>query len=254
VIAGVLLVPQLLAPALGEGRAVGLSLAAVGAAVAWLTVDLTRRSVRPPQTGGVFGVCTALVLVSTLIFARSDSLSDLLEAAAVTAFFGAAAAARRRPATVLSGLVVVLSLPGALAEPLGGGYAVRSLLGLLCLAGAVWAAVELGKRGPRPATAPYQQELHLTGPGRDWTVTSPYPVVFDAVVTVLGRAGVPMQLVDRAAGRVAAGDAVRPLLVVAVWASDPVRTRVRAVGAPWDVDRLEADVAACVENQVAAPH
>jgi hypothetical protein len=96
---------------------------------------------------------------------------------------------------------------------------------------------------PRPAAAPDHQEVALSGPGREWAVVAPYQQVFDAVVGVLSQAGVPLQLVDRAAGRIVAGDPVRPLLVVAVWAHDPVRSQVRAVGAPHDVDRLDHDVA-----------
>ena len=46
--------------------------------------------------------------------------------------------------------------------------------------------------------------------------------------------------------------------VVALWATDPVRSHVRAVGASWDVDRLEADVEARLSrhapNEVAGPH
>jgi hypothetical protein len=252
--AGVVLLPQLLAPAVGEGHAIGLSLAAVGATVAWLTVDLVRRSPRPPQTGGVFAICTVLVLASSLTFFGGNELTDVLEAVVIAAFFAAAAAARRRPAAVLSGLLVVASLPGALAAPLGGGYFARSVVALVALGVVAWAAIALDRRAPRPAAAPYQQEVSLAGDGREWTVNASYPLVFDAVVAALGGGGVPLQLVDRAAGRVVAGNPVRPLLVVAIWANDPVRARVRAVGAQWDVNRLETDVAALLEKSVAAPH
>jgi hypothetical protein len=156
---------------------------------------------------------------------------------------------------VVSGLFVVAELPDAVTS--GGGDAAQGLVSLAVAAAAVLLIVRMRTWRPRPAAAPDHQEVALSGAGRDWMVVAPYPQVFDAVVGVLGRAGVPLQLVDRAAGRVVVGDPVQPLLVVAVWASDPVRSHVRAVGAPHDVDRLEADVAgwlaAHTPNEVAGP-
>jgi hypothetical protein len=257
-IAGLLLLPQVLQPAIGLGDAISLSLVGVAAAVAWLAADLVRRSPRPPQVGGVFATCLTAVIVSGVFSAFGDEqkLFDLAYALAVTAFFGAVATARRRPATVVSGLFVVSVLPRALV--LGHGGAAEGLMSLVLLGGVIALTVRLGTWKGRPAAAADQQELALAGEGRAWTVASPYQAVFDAVVAVLGSAGVPLQLVDRAAGRVVAGDPVRPLLVVAVWATDPVRAHVRAVGAPHDVDRLEADVeqrlAQRAPNDVVSPH
>lgn len=255
-IAGVLLLPQVLRPAIGLGHAISLSLVGVAAAAAWLAADLVRRSPRPPQVGGVFAASLAAVIVSGLIpVVGGDEhvLFDVAHALAVTAFFLAVAVARRRPATVVSGLLVVAELPRALA--LGNDGVASGLMSLALLGGVVALTVRLGTWQGRPAAAPDQQELALSGSGREWTVVSPYPVVFDAVVAVLGSAGVRLQLVDRAAGRVVAGDALKPLLVVAVWADDPVRSRMRAVGESWDVDRLEADLEArLARNAFADPH
>ena len=262
-IASTVLLPQVLSPVLGGFHAFVLSLSLTGAAVALLAVDLERRSVQRVHVGGVMATCTTLVLFASFVgsFAPSrgghlsvgNGLSLLLQAVALAGLFVAVAAARRRAATVITGLFLVPALPTALGALVGGSAVVTSLLGLPCLAGAVWVAILLDRRAPWPVTAPFQQEQSLTGPGREWTTVASYPQVFDAVVGVLGSAGLPLQLVDRAAGRVVAGDPVRPVLVVAVWASDPVRTQVRAVGQPWDVDRLEADVAARL-NSVEAPH
>ena len=263
-IASTVLLPQVLSPVVGGFHAFVHSLSLTGAAVALLAVDLERRSPRRVHVGGVFATCTTLVLLASFVgsfgpsagsgdLSYGDRLSLLLDAVALAGLFVAAAAGRRRPATVLSGLFLVPALPGALAVLFGGGGTLAALLGLPCLAGAVWVAIQLDRRAPRPAAAASEQEHALTGPGREWTTVASFPQVFDAVVGVLGAAGVPLQLVDRAAGRVVAGDPVRPLLVVAVWATDPVRTQVRAVGAPWDVDRLEADVAARL-NSLEAPH
>jgi hypothetical protein len=258
-VAGMLLLPQVLQPAIGLGDAISLSLAGVAAAVAWLAVDLVRRSARPPQVGGVFAVCLAAVLISSLVPAfggKDHALFDLAHALAVTAFFGAAATARRRPATVVSGLMTVFELPRALV--FGHDGAAQGLVSLLLLGGVIALTLRLGTWQRRPAAAMDQQELALAGSGRAWTVASPYQTVFDAVVAVLGSAGVPLQLVDRAAGRVVAGDPLQPLLVVAVWATDPVRAQVRAVGASHDVDRLEADVEQRLTqrapNEMAGPH
>jgi hypothetical protein len=257
-VAGVVLLPQVLEPAIGLGQAVSLSLVGVAAVGGWLAADLVRRSPRPPQVGGVFAFGLAAVLVSGLLTGVGDgnALLGLVHAVGVTAFFGAAATARRRPAAVVSGLMAVAELPHALA--LGHDGAASGFASLLLLGVVIAVTVRLGTWQARPAAAPDQQELALTGAGRAWTVASPYPQVFDAVVAVLGGAGVPLQLVDRAAGRVVAGDPLQPLLVVAVWASDPVRSHVRAVGATWDVDRLEADVEARLAqrapNEVAGPH
>lgn len=259
-VAGALLLPQVLRPALGTDDAIGLSITSVVAAVAWLAVDLQRRSVRPVQVGGVFAVGLFLVLVSGFSLSiggsapsAGEKLAAVLQSLAVAAFFGACAAARRRPATVITGLLTVTSVPSAFAEALGGGAGLASLFGLISLGAVVWLAIQLDWRAPRPAASPWQQESSLTGEGREWTVLASYPQVFDAVVGVLGSAGVALQLVDRAAGRVVAGDAAAPVLVVAVWSSDAVQTRLRAVGAPWDVDRLEADVTARL-NGLDAPH
>lgn len=254
VVAGVVLLPSVLEPLLGLGRAAGVSLALVAAGAAWLAVDLVRRSPRAPHVGGVFAVCLLGVLASypfLLFHTEHDGLADLAHALAVTAFFGAAAAGRRRPATVVSGLLVVLELPGALA--FHAGQAAQGVAGLFALGGVIAAAVVLGRRAPGAAAAAHHQDVALSGQGREWTVVSPYPVVFDAAVGVLGAAGVPLQLVDRASGRVVAGDALAPLLVVAIWADDPVRTRLRAVGAPADVDLLEADVARRLGISLEAP-
>ena len=263
-LAGAVLLPQVLSPAIGTGKAVSLSMAAVAASVGWLAVDLERRSVRPVQIGGVFAFCLVLLVVSgfgsaTLSFGDGDSLDAgdkvvaVLHALLLVAFFGAAAAARRRPATVISGFLVVGAVPSSLAAVFDGPSGLGAIFSLPALAGAVWVAIRLDKRAPRPAAAPYQQETSLSGEGREWTVVVTYPVVFDAVVAALGGAGLALQLVDRAAGRVVAGDAAHPTLVVAVWASDAVRTQVRAVGDADEIDWLETDVAARL-NALDAPH
>jgi hypothetical protein len=261
-LAGAVLLPQVLSPAIGTGKAIALSLAAVAASVGWLAVDLERRSVRPVHIGGVFAFCLVLLVVSgfgTVTLGDHDSVDAadkvvaVLHALLVVAFFGAAAAARRRPATVISGFLVVGAVPSALAQLFDGPTGLGALFSLPALAGAVWVAIRLDKRAPRPAASPYQQESSLTGAGREWTVVVTYPVVFDSVVAALGGAGLALQLVDRAAGRIVAGDAARPTLVVAVWAGDPVRTQIRAVGEAEEVDWLEADLAARL-NALDAPH
>jgi hypothetical protein len=249
VLAGVLLVPQPLAPALGGWRAFGLSLSATAAASAWLAVDLQRRTPRPVHIGGIMAVSLGLLLLSEpfqLAGTDHDATADLLHAFTLIAFFGAAAAGRRRPATVVSGFLVVTTAPSALA--LGSGAS--SLAALVLLAGVVVVAVQADKRAPRPAAAPFQREQALTGPGKEWTLQVPYAQAFDALVVELGSAGVPLQLVDRAAGRVIAGDPVVPWLTVALWSDDPLRTRVRAVGPPWNVEHLEQQLA----NRLAVPH
>ncbi len=263
-LAGAILLPQVLSPAIGTGKAISLSMASVAAAVGWLAVDLERRSVRPVQIGGVFAFCLLLLFLSgfgsvTLSFGDVDAADAgdkavaVLHALLVVAFFGAAAAARRRPATVISGLMAVGSVPSALADVFDGPSGLGGLFALPALAGAVWLAIRLDKRAPRPAAAPYQRESSLAGDGRDWTVVATYPVVFDTVVGALGGAGLALQLVDRAAGRVVAGDAAHPTLVIAVWASDQVRTQIRAVGDADEIDWLEGDVAARL-NALDAPH
>ena len=243
-VAGLLLLPQVLEPVIGLGQAISLSFVGVAAGVALLAADLVRRSARPPHVGGVFAVCLTVVIVSSIATAFGDddhALFDIAHALLVTTFFAAAAVARRRPATVVSGLMVVAELPHALA--FGHDGVASGLVSLGLLGGVIALTMRLGTwQGPRAAAAPDQQELALTGAGREWTVASPYPMVIDTVIAALGSAGVPLQLVDRAAGRVVAGDPVNPLLVVAVWATDAVRAHVRAVGATHDVDRLEADV------------
>jgi hypothetical protein len=259
VVAGVVLGPPVLQPLIGGWQAASLSLVLAAAVSAWLAVDLSRRSARPPQVGGVMAIGLASVLVSVLLLlghGRHESVVDLVHALAVAAFFAAAAVGHRRSAAVVSGVLLLGELPEAVA--MGGGDAVQALVSLGVAAGAIALMVRARTWQARPAAAPDRQEVALSGSGRDWTVVAPYPQVFDAVVAVLGAAGVPLQLVDRAAGRVIAGDAVRPILVIAVWANDPVRAQVRAVGAPHDVDRLEADVAAWLAqrapNEVAGPH
>ncbi|HUR15339.1 MAG TPA: hypothetical protein VM097_12715 [Mycobacteriales bacterium] len=258
-LAGVLLGPPTLEPLIGRWQALGLSAVLAAAVAGWLSVDLNRRAVRPRQVGGVFAVGLTVVLLSVLTLlghGPHERAVDLVHALAVAAFFAAAAADRRRPAAVVAGLLVLAELPEAIA--LGAGDSVEGLVALAVAAGAVALMVRMRTWQPRPVAAPDQQEVALSGEGRAWTVASPYPLVFDTVVAVLGGAGVPLQLVDRAAGRVVAGDPLHPLLVVAVWASDPVRAHVRAVGAAWDVDRLEADVEARLAqrapNEVAGPH
>jgi hypothetical protein len=77
--------------------------------------------------------------------------------------------------------------------------------------------------------------------------------MYDAVVAILSGAGVPLQVVDRAAGRIVAGDPVNPLLVIAVWATDPVQAHIRAVGSPAAIDQLELDLAARTAMGLAAP-
>lgn len=248
-----------LQPAVGGWQSASLSLVLAAALASWLVLDVARRTARPPQTAGVFAVGLVAVVVSELMLlghGRHERLVDVVHALAITAFFVAAAAAPRRAVAVVSGLLVLAELPDAVTG--GGADAARGLVSLAVAGGAVLLLVRMRTWRPRPAAAPDRQEVALSGPGRDWAVVAPYPQVFDAVVGVLGRAGVQLQLVDRAAGRVVAGDALQPLLVVAVWGSDPVRSQVRAVGAPHDVDRLEADVAGWLAertpNELARPH
>jgi hypothetical protein len=248
-LSGVVLLPQLLDPAIGTGRAVGLSLSATAAAVAWLAVDLARRAARPVQIGGVMAVCLALLLVAQLLPVTSgDGAAGLLDLVAVGAFFAAAAAGRRRAATVLSGVVLVASLPGTVT--FDGPAGAQALVGALALAGAVAVAVWLDRRAPRPAASPFAQEQALTGPGADWTLPVPYAQGFDAVVGELASAGLVLQLVDRATGRVVAGDAVQPWLTVALWATDPVQCHLRAVGPPANVARLRQQL----DNRLVGSH
>lgn len=251
-VAGVVLLPQLLAPGIGTARAIGLSLSGTAAVVALIAVDLARRSVRPVQVGGVLAACLVLLLVAQLVpiaaSGRGAGVADLLDTAAVAGFFTAAAAGRRRPATVLSGLLLVQTFPRALA--LDGPPAAQAVAGLVGLVGTVYAAVLLDRRAPRPAASPFEQEQALTGPGESWTLSVPYSQAFDAVVAELASAGLVLQLVDRAAGRVVAGDATVPWLTVAVWATDPVQAHVRAVGPPGNVETLRLRLA----DRVAVPH
>ena len=256
-IAGVAVGPAVVEPALGTSDAIALSLVVAAAGAAWLAADLVRRSARPPHVGGVFAAALLLLVVGQVLPAAGDDdplVLDALHALAVAAFFCAAVAARRRPATVVSGLVLLSQLP----DSSDGDELATAAVALLGAVAAVLVARRLAVRPAGPAAAPHLQEVALSGQGREWQVVAPYPQVFDAVVGVLSGAGVPLQLVDRAAGRLVAGDPVRPLLVVAVWALDLVRTQVRAVGAPHDVDRLEADVAGWLArlapNEVAGPH
>lgn len=245
-IAGVLLVPQVLSPLIGNGQAVAVSLTGVSAVTGWLAVDLSQRSVRRIHVGGVFASCTLFVLVGSLITAVADDhlLASVLQALAVTAFFGAAVTARRIPAAVISGLIMLGSLPSSVAQATHGGSTAEGVMSLVAMAGAVWLGIRLSRRPRRPAAAPDQQEISLSGGGEEWTVVAPYLQVFDGVVAILSGAGVPLQVVDRAAGRIIAGDPVNPLLVVAVWATDPVQAHVRAVGSPAAVDQLQRDLTA----------
>jgi hypothetical protein len=246
----VVLGPQLLAPALGDLRAVGLSLSATAATVAWLAVDLARRAVRPVHVGGVLAACLALLLVSfpfQLAHGHHDAVASALHALTLVAFFGAAATGRRRSATVVSAVLVVLRVPHAFG---GSSRLANGLIGLAAVVLVVLAAVRLDRREPRPAASHWQQEQALTGAGREWTLPVPYGTAFDAVVAELSQAGLVLQLVDRAGGRVVAGDATVPWLTVAVWASDPVQAHLRAVGAPANVEQLQRQLA----NRVATPH
>jgi hypothetical protein len=247
-IALVVLGPQLLAPAVGDWRAAGLSFSATAAMVGWLAVDLARRSVRPVPVGGVMAACLALLLLSfpfQLAHGRHDTAAAVLHALTVIAFFGAAAAGRRRPATVVSAVLVVLRVPHAFG---GSSNLANGLIGLVAVVVVVLVAVKLGRT--HPAASPWYQEQALTGPGTDWTVPVPYQQAFDAVVAELSSAGLVLQLVDRAAGRVVAGDATVPWLSVAVWATDPVQAFVRAVGPPANVSHLRERLA----NRLAVPH
>ena len=247
-IALVVLGPQLLAPAVGDWRATGLSFSATAAMVGWLAVDLARRSVRPVHVGGVLAACLALLLLSfpfQLAHGRHDTVASALHGLTVVAFFGAAAAGRRRPATVVSAVLVVLRVPHAFG---GSSNLANGLIGLVALVVVVLVAVKLGST--HPAASPWYQEQALTGPGTDWTVPVPYQQAFDAVVAELSAAGLVLQLVDRASGRVVAGDATVPWLSVAVWATDPVQAFVRAVGPPANVARLREQLA----NRLAVPH
>jgi hypothetical protein len=247
-----------LQPGVGGWQSASLSLVLASALASWLALDVSRVTPRPAQSAGVFAVGLVAVVVSDLMLighGRHEGTVELVHALAVTAFFVAAAAAPRRAVAVVAGLLVLAELPDAVT--MGGSDAAQGLVSLAVAGAAVVLMVQMRTWKPRPAAAPDQQEVALSGAGREWTVVAPYPQVFDAVVGVLGRAGVPLQLVDRAAGRVVAGDPENPLLVVAVWAHDPVRAQVRAVGAPHDVDRLESDVAdwlaARAPNEVAPP-
>ncbi|MFN2537733.1 MAG: hypothetical protein ABR549_06220 [Mycobacteriales bacterium] len=247
-VALVVLGPQLLAPAVGGWRAAGLSFAATGAMVGWLAVDLARRAVRPVHVGGVMAACLVLVLLSLpfqLAHGRHDTVAAVLHALALIAFFGAAAAARRRPATVISAVLVVLRVPHAFG---GSSNLANGLIGLVAVVAVVLIAVRLDKR--HPAASPWYQEQALTGPGADWTLPVPYQQAFDAVVAELAGAGLVLQLVDRAGGRVVAGDAAVPWLTVAVWATDPVQAHVRAVGPLPNVTHLREQLG----NRLAAPH
>ena len=256
-IAGVAIGPAVAEPALGTADAVGLALVVAAAGGAWLAADLVRRSARPPQVGGVFAAALLLLVVGQLLPAAGDDdpmVVDALHALAIAAFFSASVAARRRPAMVVSGLILLSQLP----DSTSGDEVASAVVALGGAVAAVVVARRLAIRPVGPAAAPHVQEVALAGPGREWQVVAPYPQVLDAVVAVLTAAGVPLQLVDRAAGRVVAGDPVQPLLVVAVWAQDLVRSQVRAVGAPHDVDRLESDLAGRLAqqapNELAGPH
>jgi hypothetical protein len=247
-IALVVLGPQLLAPAVGDWRAAGLSFSSTAAMVGWLAVDLARRSVRPVPVGGVMAACLALLLLSfpfQLAHGRHDTVAAALHALTVVAFFGAAAAGRRRPATVVSGVLVVLRVPHAFG---GSSNLADGLIALAAVVIVVLVAVRLG--GAPPAASPWHQEQALTGPGTDWTLPVPYQQAFDAVVAELSSAGLVLQLVDRASGRVVAGDATVPWLSVAVWSTDPVQAFVRAVGPPANVAHLRERLA----NRLAVPH
>jgi len=251
-VSGVVLLPQLLSPGIGTARAIGLSLSGTAAIVAWLTVDLARRAVRPVQVGGVMTACLVLLLAAQVVPVAGSSagadLGDLVGVVFVGAFFVAAAAGRRRPATVVSGLLLVETLPRAVT--FGGPHAAQALVGLLAMIATVVVAVTLDRRAPRPAASPWAQEQALAGSGLDWTMPVPYALAFDAVVGELASAGLVLQLVDRAAGRVVAGDAAVPWLTVAVWATDPVQAHVRATGPAGNVERLRAQL----QERVAAPH
>jgi hypothetical protein len=233
-----------LQPAVGGWQSASLALVLAALLAAWLAVDVSRVTPRPAQSAGVFAVGLVAVVVSDLMLighGRHEGAVELVHALAVAGFFVAACAAPRRAVAVVTGLLVLAELPDAVT--MGGSDAAQGLVSLGVAAAAVVLMVQMRTWKPRPAAAPDHQEVALSGPGREWAVVAPYQQVFDAVVGVLSQAGVPLQLVDRAAGRIVAGDPVRPLLVVAVWAHDPVRSQVRAVGAPHDVDRLDHDVA-----------
>ena len=255
VIGGVLLVPSALEPLFGAGRAFGLGLLGVGAAVAWLVVDVQRRAVQPKQTGGVFFCCTALVLLSSPFLTYQSATSvALLASLALVAFFGAAAAARRRPATVLSGLLLVLTVPPVLTRPFGDGQVATVLVQLSLAAAAVASAVLLDRRAPRPAAA--TGEDWLAAPGLDAVLDAPYPAVFDTAVRLIGMSGLQLQVVNRAAGRLLAGPAEAPVLGVAAWQTGPVTTRLRVVGPQPDGERFLQDLRGELErsNVVARPH
>lgn len=242
-IGGVVLLPQVLGPLFGGARAFGLSVVGVGAGVAWLAVDVQRRSVRPQHTGGVFLLCSLLVLVAApILLAQSDALVALLAGLGLAAFFAAAATAGRRPATVLSGLLLVLTVPQALVEPLRGGSELTVVAQLGLAAAAIAAAVLLDGRAARPQAA--TGDGWLSAPGADALLDAPYPQVFDTTVRLLGGAGLALQLVDRAAGRVLAGPAQAPVLGVAVWQSGPVTTSLRVVGVQADTERFLRDLRA----------
>ena len=252
-LAGVVIVPQLLGPVLGTGYTIGLTGAGVGAGVSWLAADVARRSPRPVKTGGVFAACTVLVVACAWPLSHADDLVVRVSAlAALAVFLCAAVSARRIPAAVIAGLVLVARLPAV-----GTGSDEPSPAGALtALAVAVVASVAcvlLLRRAPGPAAGPVHLEQVLADEGGQWTVVAPYAQVFDAVAGVLAGAGLPLQLVDRAAGRVVAGPALAPVLVVALWAADPVRTHVRAVGEPSDVRLLQQHVQARLGSTAPVP-
>jgi hypothetical protein len=242
-LSGVVLGPPTLQPLIGTAHAVSLSLVLAGTGAAWLALDLSQRSVRPVQVGGVFAASLAAVVVSVFLLighGRHEELVDLAHALAVGGFFAAAATARRRPAAVVSGLLLVVELPDAIA--VGGSDGLHGLVSLAALAAVVGISLRLRTWQPRPAAAPDQQDVALSAPGEEWAVVAPYLQVFDTLVALLASSGSALQLVDRAAGRLVVGDPLRPALVVAIWALDGLRTQVRAVGAPHDTARLRGEL------------
>ena len=79
--------------------------------------------------------------------------------------------------------------------------------------------------------------------------------MFDTAVQLLGSAGLVLQLVDRAGGRILVGPVHLPVLGLGLWAGGPVTTRLRVVGSQHDVEGFLADLRAQVErNRVASPH
>lgn len=254
-IGGVVLLPQVLGPLFGGARAFGLSVVGVGAGVAWLAVDVQRRSVRPQHLGGVFALCSVLVLLAApILLVQSDALVALLAGLGLAAFFAAVALAGRRPATVLSGLLLVLTVPGALTEPLGGGSELTVVVQLALAAAAIAVAVVLADRVPRPAAA--AGDDWLAAPGAQALLDAPYAQAFDSAIGLLGRSGLALQVVDRAAGRVLVGPAGAPVLGIAFWQSGPVSTSVRVVGAQPDVEAFLGDLRAALapRNALGGPH